>query len=58
VSASIVQILPELCQAWCRDIFPREPVSVPYNPLGEEPFPTPQPDPPLSIYEEYMAGHL
>lgn len=38
VFESIVQTLPELCQAWDCDSFHWEPVSVPKHPQGEESF--------------------
>ncbi|KAK4818862.1 hypothetical protein QYF61_020081 [Mycteria americana] len=44
---SIVQMLLELWQAWCRDHFPGEPVPVTDHPPSEEPFPNVQSELPL-----------
>ncbi|KAJ7425654.1 hypothetical protein WISP_22672 [Willisornis vidua] len=45
VSEHIVQMLLELRQACCCDHFPEDPVPLFSHPLGEEPFPTIQPNP-------------
>lgn len=44
---SIVQMLIEAQQVWCRDHSPRESVPVPDHPLGEEHFPNIQSEIPL-----------
>jgi len=43
---STVQMLLELMQGQCSDHFPEETVPVSDHPLGEEPFPDIQPEPP------------
>jgi len=52
MSESIVQMLPELDLGH----FPGEPVPVPEHPLGAEPFPNTQPDPPLSQLHALPSG--
>ncbi|KAJ7411709.1 hypothetical protein BTVI_48722 [Pitangus sulphuratus] len=44
----VFEILLELCQAWCSDHFPGEPVPVLKHPLGEKPSPDIQTKPPLT----------
>lgn len=48
MTKSVVQTLIKLQQAWCCGCFPEEPVSECNRPLGEEPLPDIQPEPPLS----------
>uniref|UniRef100_A0A8C0A178 Inositol 1,4,5-trisphosphate receptor n=1 Tax=Anas zonorhyncha TaxID=75864 RepID=A0A8C0A178_9AVES len=43
-------------EARCRDHCPGELVPVPDHPLGAEPFPNPQPDPPLSQFHAVPLG--
>lgn len=47
VPENIVQILLELCQAWCSDHFPQKPIPVLNHSLGDEPSPDIQPKPSL-----------
>ncbi|KAJ7418809.1 hypothetical protein BTVI_27374 [Pitangus sulphuratus] len=55
---SIVQKLIELCQAWCYNHFPGEPVLVLNHPLDEESYPNIQPKPPLTVLGHSLTGEL
>lgn len=56
VPESIVQMLLELCQAWCCDHCSGQPVPVSDHPLDEEPFPDMQPKHPLMQFQAIPLG--
>ena len=51
-------MFPKYCQAWHRDYLLGEPVPVLHHPLGEEPFPNVQPNPPLAYLPAIPLGSI
>lgn len=56
MSESFVQMFHELQQSQCHDHCPGKPVTVPNNPLGEEPFLNTMRDPPLIEFHAVPSG--
>ena len=58
MTKNIVQMLLKLQQAWCHDYIPGELVPVCDHPLGEEPFPDTQLEPPLLQLDSIPLGPI